>query len=308
MVPAVSGTQRDIVQPFMIEAGAIRGRLVRLGPSVDEILKGHDYPAPVAQFMAETLVLAATLAASLKYDGVFTLQIQTKGAIPLLVADVTSDGALRGYARYDEALLAQAQKAEGAPVPRFLGEGYLAFTVDQGAGTERYQGIVELAGEHLADSALEYFSRSEQLASGLKLAAQPAKNGQGWQAAAIMIQRMPTSDNSPILTAAEQEESWRRASILMASVKESELFDLDLPSEQLLYRLYHADGLSLFDHRSLQARCRCSSTKLAATLKTFPRDEVEEMLDDKGEIAAVCEFCKTAHIFTRADLDSLYGA
>jgi molecular chaperone Hsp33 len=310
----VSNAFTDQIQPFMIDAGAIRGRLVRLGPALDSILSGHGYPGPVAERLAETLALAAALAGSLKFDGIFTLQLQSEGALPLVVADITSAGHLRGYARYDEEKLAAAIAAEGSIVQRFFTKGYLAFTVDQGPDTDRYQGIVELTGDTLADCAHEYFRQSEQLDTGFRLAVRAADQsrgesaGHGWQAAVIMIQRMPTGPQSPILTADEAEEAWRRAEIMMDSAKESELFDADLTADRLIYRLYHADGLHLYDNRSLEARCRCSAERVEGTLKSFPREQVEEMKDENGVVAVVCEFCKTGYHFSDSDLDRLYGA
>jgi len=302
----------DAVQPFLIEAGAIRGRLVRLGESLDTILSGHGYPTPVAERLAETLALAAALAGALKFDGIFTLQIQAKGsALPLVVADVTSDGDLRGYARFEEDKLAEAMaSSETSVVKRFFGdEGFLVFTVDQGADTDRYQGIVELTGDTLADCAREYFRQSEQLETGFRMALQSPADGKidGWKAAVIMIQRMPSGGNSPILTAEQAEENWNRAGIMMDSAQNTELFDSALTAGRLVHRLYHADGLQLFDGRPVQAKCRCSAEKVENALKSFPREEVEEMRDESGKVAVVCEFCKTGYHFDDAELDRLYG-
>src|SRR3954471_17565597 len=149
----VAATDRradDVVQPFQIDAPGLRGRLVRLGASVDEVLSRHDYPEPVARLLGETLALAAALSGALKYDGVFSLQTKGDGPVRMMVADITSQGAMRGYAAFDEQALNEALSSSGgalsSPVPRLLGRGHLAFTVDQGPDTERYQGIVELSG------------------------------------------------------------------------------------------------------------------------------------------------------------------
>src|SRR4051812_26863504 len=159
----VAATDRradDLVQPFQIDAPGLRGRLVRLGASVDEVLSRHDYPEPVARLLGETLALAAALSGALKYDGVFSLQTKGDGPVRMMVADITSQGAMRGYAAFDQQALADALSSSAgalpgsplsAPVPRLLGRGHLAFTVDQGPDTERYQGIVELSGGTLAD-------------------------------------------------------------------------------------------------------------------------------------------------------------
>jgi molecular chaperone Hsp33 len=299
----------DVLQPFLIDARSIRGRLVRLGPSLDAMLSGHDYPPAVAARVAEAAALAATLAGALKYNGIFTLQIQADGAIPLLVVDITSEGDFRGYARFDEEKLAAAEKADPAmgPVPRYLGKGFLAFTVDQGPDTERYQGIVELAGATLADCAQAYFEQSEQLDTAYLLAAQAPGEGHGWQAASLMLQRMPLGPSSPILTGDEAEENWNRATILLASTKQAELFDSTLSAPALLHRLYHAEQLELLEPRPLQARCRCSAERVEATLKSFPRSEMEDLKDANGHIVVTCEYCKSSYSFAEDDLDRLYA-
>src|SRR5262249_54074859 len=136
----------DLVQPFRIDPFALRGRLVRLGPAIDRILSQHAYPEPVAALLGEAITLAVVLAGALKYDGIFTLQTKGDGPVRLMVADVSTAGALRGYAQYDEEKLAATLTGQTLSVPRLLGSGYIAFTVDQGEETDRYQGIVELAG------------------------------------------------------------------------------------------------------------------------------------------------------------------
>ena len=300
----------DLSQPFLIDARSIRGRLVRLGPALDSILAGHDYPEPVALRMAEAMALAATLAGALKFTGIFTLQVQSEGAISLLVADVTSEGDLRGYARFDEEKLAAAEADESLadqPVVRYLGKGFLAFTVDQGADTERYQGIVELTGGTLADCAQAYFEQSEQLDTAYLLAALAPRDGHGWQVASLMLQRMPLGPTSPILTGEEAEENWNRATILLASTKHAELFDPALSSPALLHRLYHAEQLELLEPRPLQARCRCSTERVENTLKSFPRSEMEELKDENGHIVVTCEYCKSSYSFAESDLDRLYA-
>ena len=300
----------DLLQPFLIDARSIRGRLVRLGPSLDTILSSHDYPEAVGLCLAEAMALAATLAGALKFTGIFTLQIQSEGAISLLVADVTSGGDLRGYARFDADKLAAAEadaSLADQPVQRYLGKGFLAFTVDQGADTERYQGIVELTGQSLEECAKLYFQQSEQLETATLLASRPPQGKAGWQAAALMIQRMPLGPTSPILTAEEADESWNRAVILMSSTKEEELFDPNLAATALLHRLYHAEQLELHEPRVLRMRCRCSAERVATTLRSFPRAEMDELKDENGHIVVTCEYCKSSYSFAEGDLDRLYA-
>ncbi len=298
------GEDRDLLVPFLLGAGLVRGRLVRLGPALDTILDGHDYPETVAVRLAETVTIAAALAGALKYDGVFTLQIQGDGPIPLVVADVTSGGDLRGYARFDAEKLAAAP--DGPPVARCFGKGFLAFTVDQGPDTDRYQGVVELEGPTLADCARAYFERSEQLATEMQLAVSPPRGGHGWRAGMATIQRMPLGPRSPIFTADEAAEAWNRSVILMQSLRPDELLDPAIAPGRLLYRLYHADGLATDAARTLTARCRCSAARVGGTLRAFPRAEIDQMKDDHGEVVVTCEFCKTRYHYSATELDALY--
>ncbi len=295
---AMTERLNDLILPFQVAGGAVRGRLVRLGAAVETILDGHAYPPVVGRLLSETLALAAVLAGSLKYDGVFTLQAQGNGAISLLVADVASAGDLRGYARFDAEAVA---KVAEETVPALLGTGYLAFTVDQGPQTDRYQGIVELTGTTLGDCAKQYFLQSEQLDTEVVLASGVAS------AAALMIQRMPGGQpGSPILTKDESQEAWRTATILLSSLTEGELLDPALAAEQVPYRLFHAEGLQMWEAKALQAQCRCSEDKIAGALRSIPRAEIESLKDEQGKVVITCEFCKTVYAFDDAALERVY--
>jgi len=303
----------DFTQTFQIEGQDVRGRLVRLGPQLAKVIDAHGYPDAVSEMLAETLALGAVLASALKYDGLFTLQVQSDGPISLLVADITSDGAMRGYARYDEDRLddaVQSVQSGGAPVPRLLGAGHLAFTVDQGADMERYQGIAALDGATLAECAHHYFRNSEQLETAIFMAARVSNGayqaGGSPQAGALMVQRMPhqhATDEAG--DEAGAEDGWRRAVAILASLTADELLDPDLDHDQLLYRLYHEDGVRAYTPHPLVHKCRCSHDKVANTLKSFPRGEV---VGDDGHARVLCEFCKADYDFPPADLDALYGA
>lgn len=302
--PAEAGVGNSLL-PFLLGAGLVRGRLVRLGPALDRILGGHGYPQAVAERLAETLTIAVALAGALKYDGVFTLQLQGNGPISLVVADVTSEGNLRAYAQFDADRL--NAPSEGPTIARYFGKGYLAFTVDQGPDTERYQGIVELEGGTLVDSARAYFERSEQLATELVLAVRAPCDGVGWRAGAAMIQRMPIGPTSPIVTADESEEVWNRSVILLKSLRDDELLDPGLSSGRLVHRLFHEDGFGTSTEKPLQARCRCSAGRVRGTLRTFPRSEIESLRDENGQVVVTCEFCKTQYHYSATDLDELYA-
>jgi molecular chaperone Hsp33 len=296
----------DLIQPFRIDPFALRGRLVRLGPAVDRILSQHDYPEPVAAILGEAIVLAIMLAGALKYDGIFTLQTKSDGPVRLIVADVTSDGAVRGYAQYDASRLAavRAQNpltAGASPsVPDLIGRGYIAFTVDQGEDTERYQGIVELIGATLAECAQHYFRQSEQIQAGIKLATARSGPDGAWRAGGLMLQRVPPEGGYTAIPD-DVEDGWRRAMVLMSSATPAELVDPKLSPHRLLFRLFHDEGVRVYDTHPVEARCRCSRERIGRILRSFPVEDIEQMRQD--EVTTVtCEFCNTSYDFAGEEL------
>ena len=295
----------DLIQPFQIDGNAVRGRLVRMGPAVDTILERHDYPPPVAALLGEALALCAALAATLKFDGVFSLQAKGDGLVRLLVADVTTEGNLRGYARLSDdgsAPLPDGSDVETPSVADLLGKGYLAFTVDQGTDTELYQGIVSLEGTSLTDCVHHYFRQSEQLRTGVRLAAQRTGDGT-WRAAALMVQALPDEDGGD---ADENAEDWRRAMAMIRSCTEDEMLDRDLDPDRLLFRLFHEDGVRVYERRALNATCRCSRERIQAVLRQIGREELADLKID-GVVEVTCEFCNTTYDFDDEALDAVFA-
>ena len=293
----------DVLLPFQMGAGAVRGRLVRLDTALDAVLSGHDYPAPVAQLMGQTLALAAALAGALKYDGIFTLQAQGDGPVSLLLADVTSSGHLRGYARFTDDHLPANTNGD---LTALMGKGHLAFTVDQGPNTDRYQGIVELTGPTLADSARQYFQQSEQLDTDVKLACRCGPDGH-WQAGALMISRMPADmQGGPILTAEAFDDAWQTSTVLLSTLQVDELLHPTLSADKLVWNLFHQLDVAFHPARPLEARCRCSRDRIASALRTIPRGEIAELADASGHVEITCEFCQTAYKFNHHDLTLVY--
>ena len=308
MTSAESLPTDDLVLPFQVEPSGLRGRLVRLGAAVDTIITQHAYPEPVASMLAEAITLAVILAGALKYEGVFTLQTKGDGPLPLMVADVTTAGAVRGYAQFDAEKLERAVAMHGATllgsVPRLLGAGYIAFTVDQGEHTDRYQGIVELQGASLAECAHHYFRQSEQLRAGIKLAVGRAAGG-AWRAGGIMLQRLPKPGAPEDAFAAEiQDDGWRRALILMSSARSDELVDAQLAPEDLLFRLFHEDGVRVFSIHGIAARCRCSRERIERILRAMPASDIRDLASDK-EVAVTCEFCSTTYTFPQSEIAAM---
>jgi molecular chaperone Hsp33 len=296
----------DLVQPFRIDPFALRGRLVRLGPTIDRILSQHAYPEPVAAMLGEAITLAVVLAGALKYDGIFTLQTKGDGPIRMMVADVSTAGAVRGYAQYDAAKLEAASSgvSTGAPsVPGLVGSGYIAFTVDQGEDTDRYQGIVELAGSTLAECAQHYFRQSEQIQAGIKLSVGRTGRGGTWRGGGLMLQRVPPEGGFGVI-ADDVEDGWRRAMVLMSSATAEELVDPDLPPHGLLFRLFHEQGVRVYQTHALEARCRCSRERIEGILRLFPPAELEDMREE-GVTTVTCQFCNQSYVFDEADLDRI---
>ena len=280
----------DLAAPFQINRQPVRGRLVRLGEAVDEILTRHDYPAPVANLLGETCALAALVGSSLKFEGRLIVQAQGKGPVSYVVADYDTEGALRGYCRYDAERLAAASDGQFKPLgaKALLGEGVFIMTIDQGADMERYQGVTPIEGETLALCAERYFAQSEQTPTRVRLAVGQADSGAGpaWRAGGILLQNI-AEDEARGATA----EAWREAQFLFETVGEDELVDPLLSPETLLYRLFHEQGVRLFPARQLKAFCRCSEERILTVLKSFGPSERADMVEPDGHIHVTCEYC-----------------
>jgi molecular chaperone Hsp33 len=293
----------DLIRPFQIEGQDVRGRLVRMGPTVDTVLTRHAYPPVVAQILGEAMALAAALSAGLKFDGIFTLQVGGNGPLRTLVTDVTTDGSIRGYAGFDAERVAALPSATPS-LPQLFGTGHLAFTVDQGENTERYQGIVGLEGATLADCIHHYFRQSEQIPTAVKVACDQVEGR--WRAGAIMAQRMPAEggERGVKIDGLEDDESWRRAVAFLGSATNAELLDPDLSTDRLLYRLFHEDGVRAFDPHALVERCRCSRERVERVLQQLDPEELEDLKVD-GQVSVTCEFCSRRYLFDDAAIRAL---
>lgn len=311
-------TGDDIVTPFEIKPLGTRGRMVRLGASVTELLSQHDYPDEVAAVLAEAIALAALLGTTLKFDGRFILQTQTDGPIDMMVVDFMTPGQIRAYARFDHEAV-QAVSADGpADASVYLGKGHLAMTVDQGSDMDRYQGIVALDGVSLSEAAHGYFAQSEQIPTSVRLAAgrvvtPGASGGTEWRAGGILVQHLPSEGMpSPIeLSAGDapegyeaqqlpEDDNWTRARVLMETTEDHELIDPQLTTDRLLYRLYHEDGATAYTPIEITCKCHCSRERISEVLRNFDPDELAETIQD-GKIIVNCEFCSRSYEFDPAE-------
>lgn len=289
------------VVPFFLPQRPVRGRLVRLGALADSLLSRHENHPAVTRLAGQAMALAAALSTALKFRGSFSLQAKGDGPVSMLLADCSDTGALRGYARAEPGKLAALLQADPSPgADGLLGQGYLAFTVDQGADQNRHQGIVTIEGDSLAEMALHYFRSSEQLHCQVHLACEltPA----GWRAGALILEKIAGAGGvDPALDHEAQEESWRTATALAATLTDAELLDDDLSDERLLYRLFHSEGVAVDRARALSFGCRCSRARLAGILEGFEAEDLDHMTVN-GNIVMTCEFCNFDFRFPRGDV------
>jgi molecular chaperone Hsp33 len=309
----------DHVVPFEVGPLDVRGRTVQLGPMLDAILSRHDYPEPVARLLAEACVLTVLLGTSLKFEGKFILQTRTDGPVDMLVADFSTPSALRAYARFDadrlEALVAAGETSQQT----LLGSGVLALTIDQGAHTQRYQGIVQLDGETLEDAARTYFRQSEQIPTDLRLSVAklltPGPGGarEQWRAGGILAQFLPQSPERmrvPDLPGGDgdpreeihdpADNSWQELLALLGTIEPTELIDPTIGAERLLYRLFHEHGVRVFGGVPVADQCSCSREKIRGILEGFSAQEIKDSTEDGG-IHVACEFCSKQYDFDPAE-------
>jgi molecular chaperone Hsp33 len=286
---------------FAIPRRNARGRLVRLGPLLDEILSTHNYPAPIARILSEALTLTALLGAMLKdAGGQLTLQAQTEaGIVDLMVCDYRG-GELRGYVRFDKERLATLSSLP--TLETLFGKGYLAITFDQAVSGERYQGIVPLEGSSLAEAAQSFFSQSEQIPSLVRLAV----NDTGHIAGGILVQHLPEGEEGRerLHTRLDHPE-WEHVRILAETIKANELFDQDLPLEALLWRLFHEEEeIRVLTAIPLSKGCRCNFEHIRDVISRFDPEERAKMVDTDGFISVDCEFCSRVFPISLSDLDA----
>ena len=302
----------DAVLPFEVSALDVRGRLTKMGPALDEILTKHDYPVPVGKLLGEAIVLTTLLGSTLKFDGRFILQTQTDGPVSLIVVDFHAPNRLRAYARFDASRLETGQNSAA-----LLGHGHLAMTIDQGADMSRYQGLVALEGGNLEDAAHEYFLRSEQIPTRVRLAVGEEFRGDGsgpkhrWRGGGMLMQFLPKAPerarqpdlhpgDAPEGVAVHEipdDDAWAESRALFETIEDVELIDPDLSGERLLFRLFHERGVRVFPTQAMRAQCSCSREAVAGMLASFDPKDRADMVEN-GKVVVTCEFCSSVYEFT----------
>lgn len=280
----------DFSQRFLFDDSDIRGELVSLTDSYSHVLAKHTYPQPVAQLLGELLAAASLLIGTLKFEGLLILQARSSGALPLLMVECSSEGELRGIAHYHA-----EQIAADANLRELMPDGVLAMTVDPKSG-QRYQSLVDLEGDTLADCLTNYFATSEQLPTRFWL------HADGRRVRGLLLQQLPADR---LKDTDEREASWQHAVALADTLKAEELLGLD--NETVLHRLYHQEALRLFDPRALQFRCSCSRERSSRALISLGQADAEALVQEHGGSVEIdCQFCNERYLFDAADVLQLF--
>ena len=311
----------DAVLPFAVEALDVRGRVVRLGPAVDTILRRHGYPDPVARLLGEAAALTVLLGASLKFEGRFQLQTKTDGPVEMIVVDFEAPDRLRATARFDAGRITGLGSGPIADAS-LVGSGHLAMTIDQGTVASRYQGVVALDGQSLEEAAHQYFRQSEQIPTQVRLAVAEAveEGASRWRAGGLLVQFLPQSVDRARLadlppgdipeghahfgTDAPEDDSWVEARSLVATVEDHELIDPNVSSERLLYRLFHERGVRVFERQPVRETCRCSPERVMGMIRSFTPKDRSDMVADDGRIVVTCEFCSRRYDLDPAEVEA----
>lgn len=295
---------KDTLRRFLFENLAVRGELVHLDAAWQAVLERHDYPQPVQNVLGQLMSAVSLLIATLKFDGQLIAQIQGNGPVSLLVVEGTSENTLRATASIKEGF----DKFSDESLYGLVGDARLVITLEPAKG-ERYQGIVNLTGETLADALTDYLLRSEQLDTDLWLAADNK------QAAGLLIQKLPdtekvkSSTNIISFDSAEENidlDGWNRIQQLSSTIKDDELLELD--AEEIIHRLYHEEDVRLFEPELISFRCTCSRERVANMLRSLGAEEVQNIIEEQSKIEVACEFCNHNYSFDAVDAEQLFSS
>ncbi|TNC10745.1 Hsp33 family molecular chaperone [Methylobacterium terricola] len=321
--PGAQGSEGrdDAILPFAVEPLDVRGRAVRLGPSVDTILRRHGYPDTVARLLGEAAALTVLLGSSLKFEGRFQLQTKSNGPVEMVVVDFEAPDRVRATARFDADRVAAAGPRAGTAA--LLGHGHLAMTIDQGSAQSRYQGVVALEGQGFEEAAHQYFRQSEQIPTRVRLAVAEQVEGEGgnWRAGGLLVQFLPHSPDRARLAdlppgdlpeghallddaASREDDAWVEAKSLIATIEDHELVDPTVSSERLLYRLFHERGVRVFEAQGVHEACRCSRDRVMGMIRNFSSEERRDIVGEDGRIGITCEFCSRHYDLDPAEVEA----
>jgi molecular chaperone Hsp33 len=294
---------RDCLHRFIFEQYPFRGHLVHLDAAWRALIEHRDYPAAIRNILGEAVAASLLLAATVKFDGVLSLQLQGDGPVHLLLAQCTSGLGVRGLARYGEDFgsASVAQTVSRVAIGELIGAGNLTVTLETDEGSQRYQGIVPITGARLAESLQLYFENSEQLPTRLWLHA----DEQG--ASGMLLQRLPgaSAGGGAPADAAALDDAWRRVQLMGETLTAGEM--QTLTDAQILHRLFNEDDVRVFDPSPVFFRCRCSRERVSAMLQGLGSKETRSVLAERGEVEVCCDFCNRAYVFDAVDVEQLFN-
>jgi molecular chaperone Hsp33 len=283
---------RDSLHRFLFEQYPIRGHLVHLDAAWHALIEHRDYPDAIRDTLGEAVAASLLLAATIKFEGILSLQMQGDGPVHLMLVQCTSGLGVRGLARYRD------DAAGVLRIGDLIGAGNLTVTLETDEGAQRYQGIVPIAGERLAEALQVYFENSEQLPTRLWLHA----DAQG--VSGMLLQKLPGSDASGAADAAAIEDAWRRVQLIASTLTGEEL--RTLADKEILHRLFNEDDVRLFEASPVYFRCRCSRERVAGMLQGLGEAETRSILAERGEVEVRCDFCNRAYVFDAVDAAQLF--
>jgi molecular chaperone Hsp33 len=287
----------DLVRRFVLERHPIRGHAVRVSNAWLALREHHDYPPEVRQLLGEAVGAVVLLAATLKFDGTLTLQLQGKGLVNLLVAQCTHDFKVRGMARHET--IARPEGGGEADFRALVGEGQIVVTVEATDRASSYQGVVPIAGDSLSESLEAYFQQSEQLPTRVLLAASAGV------VSGMLVQRIPgVGGTQQQIDEAALEAAWQKAEDAMSSITRATMLEDDV--EQRLVNMFGADEVRVFSGHEVRFQCRCSRERVANVLRSLGVDEVRSVIAEQGTCTVTCEFCQKPYKFDAIDVEHLF--
>lgn len=298
--PTLQNNTDNYITVFQLDGQPVRGRALYINDALDKAV-GDRYPEVVARLLSEAMMIGALVVQSLKFTGRLIVQCHgtNEGAVSLLMADCTTDGTIRGYARWDEQSLKEILLDNRNPgADTLLGRGTFSMTIDQGSDMDQYQGLAAIHGKSLSDCAEHYFAQSEQIPTKIRIACGQSvgKGVTQWHGGGMIIQKIADDE-----LRGDTLNAWETAQSLFATLSDDELIDPSISSERLLFRLFHESGIRIVETSIVEAKCTCSKARLQNTLASFDKEALNDMAEN-GRISANCEFCGSEYVFTLAQI------
>ncbi len=279
-------SKADQLRRFLFDKANIRGDIVQLNKVWQTMEANHQYPAVIREYLGEAVAAAVLLSATIKFEGSLTIQASGDGPLNLMVVECRSNFGVRGVAKF------KAPLPEQTDIKTLLGKSKLIISIEQALTNERYQGIVALEGDSIAEFLEGYLQHSEQLETRIFLAADKQAVG------GLLLQQLPGNN--------EDDDSWERITHLGSTIHKEEL--LELQAREIIHRLYHEEDVRLFDPDAVHFQCSCSRDKVSNMLRSIGEKEAAGIIKEQGAISVDCEFCGTTYEFDEIDIAEIYAS